>query len=772
MSDKELEYLENSADTDIDPPDDSAESAAVESPQEEEETASDEPESAQNSLYRPNPRNSRRGRNTRRNALIGTSVFGVLAAFIAMLLFVGSLKAIHFATILRSSGFATSQLVVRQAFSEIAYSDWVTQNDTTELPKSSLLDKIRGQDMRKIQKKLVDDGTFKYTADSAGNVNGFELNGEKVVFDDLAKLYGKESWKDMTFREKMGANKFLTDQVKVGIGETFNAETRGFRNGFWKGFRESTGIKMTRFRDLTRDKLGKPVVDESKNNDKTRLQEERADITGSSGGVSSDIPEAEEGAEAINKIEDDAASQGRRVQAKEAFDIYLQGKDSGIIAFEEGMSKASDAVFISTLYCMGHDLSHTSDRLNDEMEKRMARFGHQQQTTLDQIKTGDVTPGDVTFANMEWNGNDKTPDASASALYQQNYGKDAGNAGLDGAPRMNVALPFLDWLKPVDMAIRTGLSQGLNHAPLIGGAVDSAIDTATTKACGVVMNPYTQGGILVVDLGVTFFTGGLSKVSLTTLKAVPVFAGFAGLGKLIEWYIGQIASGGIAGNEVGADRYAASAISTDYLDSQTSRGVTYASPQTTEEASTTKTAAMAEMQDYYNNSGIKNRYFALSNPNSLLGQTVATLPTSTASIASTIANFPHTIASVFSHSFTMFGSILGGSRVFAAGKQDVAKQNDYFGVNQWGWTPEEQAILQNTNPFDNAADVEQDMQRDPDYYQKLEGCYDSNKLLYKLAQDPDCSASALRTTRALSWRVYKLQLFAANQISSEGLNEN
>lgn len=715
--------------------------------------------------------------NLKKGLLFGGPMFAIIIFFIVLLLLTGALKAVHFSTILRSTGFASSQFIMREAFSEVAYTDWATQNDTAELPKSKLLDKLRGQDMRKVQKRLTEEGEFKFNVKD-GKVTGFDVKGDTVSFDELAKKAGKGSFDELNFREKLSVRKYVTDEVKFKMGDTFKMETRGFRNGFWKGFREATGIKMTRFRDITRDKFGDGKMNEKLNNDETRLRDEYAETRGRGGEIESTNKAVDEAGKEIPKAIDEAAKKGIRLQAKDALDGYLKTKGSDIVKFEQGMSEISTAVFITTLYCMGHDLSHTGDRINQQMELTMARFGHQQQTTKDQIVSGDVTSGDVSFASREWGGDDKTPDAAASPLYQQDIGNDAGNPKLDNAPRMNIAVPFLDWLKPVDNAIRTFISGGLNHAPLIGGKVDAVIDAEVTRVCGVVMNPYAQGAILGADLVISIFTLGTKDFIFKTLQGAAIFAGFAGLGKLIESYINQVAGTGITGNEIGSDRYTGSAISTRYLDSQGGRGTTFAAPETPDEASATHQLAMAQLRDHYNNQGFSERYFAITNPQSLLGLSVARMPTSIQSTSNMLASAISKIGAIFSNAFSMIGSIFTGPKVRAATSDDIYKKNGYFGVNMWGWTGADLEALRSTNLADNAVLVEQRMQNDSSYYSGLEKCYASNRLLSEIAKDSNCKAQSkgtsepLRDPRAVQWRIYKLHQFGVDQMSSEGLYES
>ena len=137
-----------------------------------------------------------------------------------------------------------------------------------------------------------------------------------------------------------------------------------------------------------------------------------------------------------------------------------------------------------------------------------------------------------------------------------------------------------------------------------------------------------------------------------------------------------------------------------------------------------------------------------------------------------LQSFVAHIGSILSAPFASFSSLFGHAKASAATAQDYYKTNNYFDVNQWGWTPQEMDVYKSTDPFENAAQVEAAMKQNPDYYSKLEACYSPGRMLYQLASDPDCSATNLQSPQALQWRIYKLNLFSINQISSLGINEN
>lgn len=716
-------------------------------------------------------------------ALGGGAALAVLSLVFVFLGFISSMKAVHFATNLRTTGFASSQLVIRKAFGEASYSHWAIENETAQLPKSGLLDRLRGKDMRAVQEKLVENGKFKYTVDEKGRVNGFDLDGSHVNFDELAGKAGKGSYADLSVREKMSLHKYVTDGVERNIGSTFDIETRSFRNAFWDGFREATGIKMSAFRDFTRDAFGNKKIESKLNADDARLSAEYSDVVGSGADIHSNIPVVEDGAEEVRNVLKTSADKGVRARARNAIDNYLKSRGDGkdIVSFEEGAKKVSTIAFVTSLYCMAHDLSKTSDRINRQNEESMARNASRQQTVLDQFHAGDLTAGDAKFSNVSWNGSADVPDASANALYLESTNQSPSSVGIKEAPRMNISLPLLDWFKPVDSGLRTFLSAGTNRFSIPNPfgkdvSVDRVIDYAVTQTCGVLMSPGAQGTLLLADLIALWLSDGVSAVASSGLKGVVIYLGFKDLGELLESYVGQAAGAGTTGLEQGSDKYSATAVGTDYLNTQTSRGVTYGRKLSTEEAAGSKGLAMAELHDYYNSGSFSERYLAISNPTSLLGMMVAKAPTSLGGGVASISSFVSHLASNITQPFKFMGSLLGANRAFAA-SGTVAQQNNYFGVSQWGWTTAEIQKLESTDMLDNAASVEQDIKRDPDYYVGLERCYSPDRLLYDLDREiadkgEDSPCQHLGEERALNWRIYKLQLFAVNQISSEGLNES
>ncbi len=699
-----------------------------------------------------------KGSMVKKGGMITAPILAVVAAFI-LLFFLSSLKALHFSTVLRSVGFASSQYMISEAFSEGAYTTWALENETGVLPDSTMLEKLRGQDLRDLQRKLVDKGIL--GTDSTGQLSR----------NQIAQGFEKDNWSELNWREKLAGRKFAKEATKADIAEVTDMRVKSYRNVFWKGIREFFGIKMTRWRTIFRNEFGNGSIDEAQNTDEARLGNEAKEVDGTGTEVvTSENPQTEEAIEEVRSGVKEGANKGIRLQARDSLDNYMRSKGSSLEGLQAGMAKVSAAVMVTTIYCIGHDLAHASDRINEQTEIQLANYGHQRQTQTDQgYIAGDATSADQKFMNSELNGNAKTPEAASAPLYREATGVVLpANTQVGNIPRSNMALPLLDWLRPVDEAIRTGISLGGNKLPLVGKTIDDRVNESIDQSCGVVLNPGVQGTVMVTELALGAFTAeSWEAVVQGFVKSAAVFAGFAEVGHLIEQYIQQMSGMAITATETGADAWNAGYEGTDYLNSQTSRGTTFGRPETTQEATATKSAAVSAMREQYQSQGFRERYFAMDNPMSLLGLSVAKIPGTTAGMFSKISS----ASTILAQPFRMVGSMISWSKVSATPQNNIAAYNDYFGVNQWGWTPQEVATMRDTNMLENAAAVEAAVRQNPNYYTTLAQCYTPNKYLYQLARDDNCSRDKLSAPQALQWRIYKLHEFAINQLASPGLYE-
>jgi hypothetical protein len=211
------------------------------------------------------------------------------------------------------------------------------------------------------------------------------------------------------------------------------------------------------------------------------------------------------------------------------------------------------------------------------------------------------------------------------------------------------------------------------------------------------------------------------------------------------------------------------------MNSQVGRGVTYGRKLNTQESKTTKKTALGELRSSYAKTSLKERLFAIDNPYSLVGKVAAITPATSGSVKQEIANLPsrltNGVASLFNGS-RLVGSLAAGfgisQKVYAAGSQDFAADNNFFGVDQWGWSQAEYDKLssdENFDPINNAAWVANNIsQAESDKYA---ACYKD----YSSLSLPDyCNGDFLASDEALHWRANALYGFVTDQLA--GVDED
>lgn len=732
--------------------------------------------------YKPEPKRGKKGFGTgssklRKRLLYASPIgLGLIIIVVFAALFLGNLKAVHFATVLRSSGFATFQLSMRRFFADVAFDKAAFTPDSTgrveTRPESKLLRRlITGNDPRTVTQKLGREGSFQYHREG-GKIQGFDFDGgkERVTFDDLSQnLYGKNA-DDLGVRERMGLRKAVTDRVNIRLAERIGVEPRSFRNSFWKGFRELTGIRMNPFVDGARQWAGKKPID-------VETEKRLNDMEYQKGGndVGSGIKQTDDAKkEAIAETEA-AVKRGERFRNPEIFKRALTKVGISPDGFTSGVAKATPYVLAGTLYCIGHDLGQTSDRINKSLEEHAARYASDTQAVAEQIRSGKVSAEAVSASNANYDGSATIPPGEASPYYVTATGGSldkSDKSSLAYAPTTSIETP-LDWFKPVDTAVKNAATAGAVNIPVLGGFIDKGADAVINKGCEGLMNPYVQSAFLIADLIAAGATGGASAAAGATFKAALFFGGGHIVGSMIEKYV-QSLSGGFTGAESGVDRVNNAGVATNYLNAQSNRGVAMGAPVTKEEAVQSKVTAMLEMHKQYNEQTWQNRYFAIDNPFSLVGSLAARTPTSFASLSYRMGNMFNGLANSFSQlaSGALFAKT--ASLAFSGGYQQRAYADtaasfeadaDFFGTAQWDWTAAERYLVETDESFsfdNNAAYVEEH----PEFEERYAKCYGA--VLQKDLPD-ECTDTGpnalLRERNAIHWRLYKAHTFVVDEMN-------
>lgn len=714
----------------------------------------------------------------------------LIIVFVLGSIFLGQLKEIHFATVLRSSGFATFQFQMNQFFSDVAFDKTIMTPDSTgrlkDRPDSQLLKKlITGHDPRTVAEGLGREGSFNYVVEN-GKIKGFEFSdGTRVNYDDIAQKLFRKNADNLSIREEMTLKKSVVDEIQLNLGERLGVETRGFRNDFWTGFRELTGIRMNTPLQVIRDMVGKKPIDAEV---AMRLDEENYTTNGA-GKVSSGISELNDAVDKEAEEVTQSTKLGERLRNPDFFNNALSKMNVNPEEFASGVSKASPYVLVGTIYCIGHDLGQTSDRINQSLEMRAARYAHDQQTTAEQIMNGtNVNAQYVSAANADWDavvdkdGKMTTPPADASPFYKADTDQSLDSADMNSltfTPSVHVNTP-LAFLSTVDGFIKNSATLGLAKAkiPGLSKLASANYDNMVNAACTVMLHPATQDAMVIFDIAAAATTDGLYGVVKSALQAAVFYKGGAMVGQALQNYIHKLAGTGFSGAESGVDKFNAASVATDYLNSQGERGVAYGRPMSNDESAASKSLAMAEVRQNFQTKPWQERYFAVDNPFSLVGALSARVPLSFASLStqiiSSISRLPQTIANFISGQLNggLFMRLIAGGNqqlAYAAADQNFQKDANYFGVQQWGWSQSEMDKIETDPKFSldqNASYVE----AHPEFEQQFGKCYASNLLLKDMPSG--CDATTLGSDDALHWRLYKVQSFAIDSLNQDTSKDN
>lgn len=708
----------------------------------------------------------------------GGGALFVLIVIVLGMIFLAQLKAVHYATVLRSTGFAASQFVMRNTFADIAYNNAVMTEDSlgsVSQAERTALDRLRRINPAKVMKMLGREGKFNIVVQNGKEV-GFEINGQRYLKDEFAReaFPNRSGFKDLSPREKLTVKNQILNKVGNEMADVLAAEPRSFNNGFFKGFRQHFNIRTSKWAQKARALAGKTPEEA-----RVETREQTFDEINDTEKPRSSIPEVDEAAdtyeaEVKNSIKNNFDQRGKDY-AKAAFD---KAGVNDIAEFSDSAGKVSIAVMVTTMYCTARDIQGSLEAINTNKEEQGQRYAHDVQTTAQQIERSDVNLNASVAASSMWDGSKDIPAANVSPLYRESTGKSlAGvdsSALLEGSPTAKIAET------PLKTIVEIGDTLFVNIP------IPAFKDAVISQTCGAALNPVAQTTIAAADViasvGAAIATGGTSEGIKVGLKAAAVTAvGIYGgnwLGEWLEETITTYAGGDFTGAETGIDRYNAAAIATDYQNAAVARGVTYGRPLTNEESVQTKTVALSDLKTRETNGSLHDRYFAIDNPYSLVGNlaaaTPASVPALTSSLQTNIGSLGSRFSSLISGNWGL-GTLMTATgiskKASAAPQVNVASENNFFGVDQWGWTPEELAKLTNTEEFDYVKNTAWVLERNPNG--ELDAKY--NKCYTPAAQTdvPDgCGRDELGTDEALHWRVYKLHNSVIDQLADTTVTED
>ncbi len=724
------------------------------------------------------------GRSKRKKLLLAGGgaggILSILAIGLFLLFFLSGFKSVHFGEILLRSGFARFHFILRERTAQNLFDAALVDGPgTVPRPKTKLRDRLRGID---IEKQLRDFGAndqlrFEFEEKSGflnrkgGDFKGLRIDGELIAIDDVSKeTFKGKSFKDLTLREKMTARKIFTDKVQTGVGKNLQIEGKAARNAVFDNIRLKSGIKMSKWRQKGRDYVGKtPVEADIKNKQDLIDNVSREHVDASSPRLNDtldDIPE-----EAKKAIAEDG---GKYDPQKAVRNALKNNKVGGLEAAANTVSIGSQIV---TLACMINDAASKIEESEEKNQDAAKRMGHDALSGADQIRSGEVKGAAPIADGRLWDQADRSPD------YQRAVGKE--NIVMPAEYNIPATKPKLDpTLISIVQALTSPTNFVLPGATEIPG-VGPVVDATNAKVCEGILSPAGQVTLLAVDVAlqvaIAVVSGGtgnaaeqaLGRAIVTGLgktlqgAATGIFskAGLATLGGFLlidvglQLSVALFGSLNYAGPESGPEKYGKNHVGLELLQSENLTKGVKGKPLTPQESAAVYKYEKGYLKSQVDALPFQERYFATSNPYSIVSQVAASIPVTSTGIGSVFKNSLFKSVNVFSpqglaSNVASLGMTSGA--VYAAGNTSPI---NHYDVVQRGYSPDEIEKMRTDESYtleNNELWIESHGGLAP-LEEKYGKCFAGEKVndTDKIAREnPDCSGPGLSTEPALRYRIY------------------
>ncbi|MDQ5972017.1 MAG: hypothetical protein QG553_176 [Patescibacteria group bacterium] len=714
---------------------------------------------------------------------------GVFVVAIIVLVFLASLKPVHFGQALSTAGFARLQIVLRQRAAQNLFDAAVVQGEgSAVLDKRTLTERLRRINPEKQLKALGTENKLKldmdkgktWTGRGVNEFKGVTIDGKTVSLDEIAKKNGFESWADansvknkLKVRERMTIKSEFVTQVKYGVENTLRIDKRYVRSSVYDGIRQTSGIKMTRWAQRAREYIGKTPKEAYAENRKQSFNNTAPDSVGATDPTTEDT--IKKSRENIVKSIDDGATG----------DIVTSSinKAAGDAQFAKATSTVSTAVLASTLACMVNQAASKLDEATEINQENSQRLAHEAMTGADQIRRGETTAEVVAADGKRWDGADASPEYQRQMNGRTDYPEPDDYYVPSVAPKIDPTI-----VDVIDLVTSPStLVPGANLTPL-GDEIDE-------KFCGFMLHPAGQVAIAGTEIigqavlatasgGTTAVAGEAAEQTALRTFGTKVIQGFGqaargffskeGAAQVAGFTIVQLALdysvqllGGISysGTEEGANLFSKSTVGADSLEKENLRQGFRARPLTDQEVQESDEDAQLALLEQNQNRPWSERYFATSNPYSLVSMAAGSTPGSINTASQKVGSW-----------FSSVGNLFNPSRMLGTPKlAQAATPVNHHGVPQWGFSRAELDKLYNDPSYsleENEAWIiaqggleKVQKELDDALGNAVESCFTAKKV----TEVPGgCTADKLSTEKAFRYRIYKgLDPYVVNMLEED-----
>jgi hypothetical protein len=720
---------------------------------------------------------------------IGLLLIGLIVMVAILFSLFGSLKVVHFSTILRSAGFARFNLYMQDDYGRTIFdAATLTSNSTGtsggELGDRSLLQKLLRVNPEARLTELGEEGTLKFDFQAGSSWGGLKKTNtfkgveiaasdgtvSSIQLDTIAQQVAGKSFNDLGPIDRFKVRTEFIQQVNdAGLADRLALEGMSFRSSIYNGLRQLADIPMFTWlagqqksfaKDTEAEALKEEVIDD--NNEVSN-----GTTTIDTGIDAIDGPAQEDAQDTLTAAEKGLSTTPTSVSMAKKVPL---AKKLGVV------DDVSNVALLATISCIGQSLDNSILQMGQQDQLKALRLGHAALTTGDQIKQGDNVNSEEVGAEADIYNN-----ADTAVMYKEATGVPYVNAAdqqqFSEVPNINGAGGALvSVVKIINDVLDAATVAGTGG---LAGFFPNGPRKLNTAVCNIVLNQYAQYGLAGAELAISIFTAGTETEAAFALRAA-LTAAFEGglqlgatigigelLGNFIDSAVQSAANLDYSATSNGPVGYDEKAVSVDYLQQTGIRQIDYGQPITAAQAASQQQEAENAQVAMNSQQSFTQRYFAISNPYSLLGQVAAILPTNYADVASYAREGLASVVNVFEplHIFNAFSSLLVPP-AFAASNQPILTGADK-GVDEWGWPQWELNDLDYKPAYDwqaNAAFVE------PQYDQlntTYSPCYNTTSDDQgDTTQIPAyCTAAFLSTPAAIHWRGYMWEAYSADHLA-------
>lgn len=627
------------------------------------------------------------------------SVVIVLVALILILTIIGPLKTLHFANVLQSVGFATFQRTMGKAYGQVVFDRAVISDGS-----KGTLGSLKGTGYNEARLTELGRKGLKWTTSARGVVSGMAIpNNDGTItsysLDDTAKRLGLgESYESLRGQSRLRAQSAFIDEIKRPLTEALGDRSLAYRSEAFNRIRSIAKISMFRWPRKALDYIGKdPRTARGMNMQDVLQRVNKGPLKPPS---------------ASNFQEEARTSQESAITAREQgtpTPTITNGKlaPDWVSKLSSGAKSISTILAIGTIYCILIEVDNAYEEALQANETNALSLAHDHLTVADQITAGDATTEAINANNESLVG------AESSVAYRQQTGKTLTEADVEEigsiAPifpssiALNILHNFLGGIDETQKALNP-----LMRIPIMGQVQD-----ATTKAgCTALLNQAVQwiiaGAEMVIGVVSVGLTEGVAMAFWTGFKQALSLGASVGVGAYVGGYIQSMIDqvGGInyTGVATGPKDWNETYQATSYFNASSNRTFNYGRPIPASESINNSIQATNDLRNDFNRQGFTERYFAIDNPFSLVGQTVAQIPTTTTGFLVSLNKLPRFAASLLAAPLKFASAASGAfmsSPVAAAGEtaasQAVRITPQQAGIVDFGYTRAEEETIA-TNP--------------------------------------------------------------------------